>query len=78
MNFLAIYRSIAFITDVPDNRVCPAAKTTSRCIQHSSRSECSSDDDCVDGTKCCTVECCPGNCRKECVKPVFPGNISSY
>lgn len=59
--------------DVPDNRVCPAAKSSSTCAHHSSRSACSSNDDCVDGKKCCTVECCSGNCRKECIKPVLPG-----
>lgn len=67
--------SVFIMIDVPDNRVCPATKSSSTCAHHSSNSSCSSNDDCVDGKKCCTVECCSGSCRKECIKPVLPGEI---
>lgn len=59
--------------EVPDYRVCPAPMTSSSCIRRSSSYECSTNDDCLPGKRCCSVECCPGSCRKECVKPVLPG-----
>ena len=59
--------------EVPDYRVCPAPIKSSSCILRSSSFECSTNDDCQPGTRCCSVECCPGSCRKECVEPVLPG-----
>lgn len=60
-------------TEVPDYRVCPAPIKSSSCIRRSSSYECLTNDDCLSGTRCCSVECCPGSCRKECVNPVLPG-----
>lgn len=70
---------LSFFSDRADDRVCPAPQTSSRCMMHHSfSSQCSSDNDCVGGTKCCSVECCLGNCIKKCIKPVLKGTFNIF
>ena len=71
MDDLTIYS--IFFSEVPDNRICPAPRMRSVAQHLCGNDQCSTNNDCPPGTRCCSTTCCQGSCKKECVKPVFPG-----